>query len=465
MTYLIGNAKHSGIKEMLHALQIRNIIDKYNFQGETSRYGVRDKDLFERAKLEIRSKVTQDLPFALFLSTTDTHHPNGIYDSRMETIVSPKKSDLEFMISAVDYMVGDFINFLERENILSNTVVFVFPDHLKMGDPAIFKGTGDRGLYLLTNSADKDLAIDTSEVLYQIDLPRIILNGAGVKHNQKFLTDYISGDKNEFIRNNLHEITVVNTVGFLRIGAEKYIIPPVSDNYERYKSDTTRFIAHAGGMIEGNTYTNSLEALNLNYDKGFRLFELDILKTKDDEYVAAHDWNHWSEIANYEGELPVTHEEFIRHKILGKYTPLDMKRINDWFTNHVDATLVTDKINEPEEFSGKFIDKKRLIMELFDIETVKKGVSAQIKTSMPSQNVIDNLTGNKVKQLKQLGVNGIAISRTYIASNVEFLQELKENNVRVYVYGLNQAPGTDEDYVVKYEMDYIYGIYADKWDF
>jgi glycerophosphoryl diester phosphodiesterase len=35
-------------------------------------------------------------------------------------------------------------------------------------------------------------------------------------------------------------------------------------------------IAHAGGAINQQTYTNSLEALNANYAKGFRFFEIDL---------------------------------------------------------------------------------------------------------------------------------------------------------------------------------------------
>ena len=37
-------------------------------------------------------------------------------------------------------------------------------------------------------------------------------------------------------------------------------------------------IAHAGGGILGNTYTNSYEALNLNIRNGFLYFEDKILK-------------------------------------------------------------------------------------------------------------------------------------------------------------------------------------------
>ncbi len=61
-----------------------------------------------------------------------------------------------------------------------------------------------------------------------------------------------------------------------------------------YRVDTNRFIAHAGGEIDGYKYTNTLEAVNTNYKKGFRLFELDIIKTADNIYVAAHDWKSWA---------------------------------------------------------------------------------------------------------------------------------------------------------------------------
>jgi len=460
MTYLASDAQYSGTRQMLHAFQIDNIIDEV-LLGKYSK----DKDLFEKAKLEIQSSLSQKTPFVLFLSTSDTHFPNGIFDERMEEYVPPQESNLEFMVSAVDYMLGDFINYLKRENILSNTIVYIFPDHIKMGNPAIFVGTGKRSLYLLTNAIDSNLTFKKTDTLYQIDLPKIILEGADIKHNAKFLTDYISGDKNKFIQDNVNMLTTLNTSGLLRMYSEPYIPPKISVGYALYQNDTNRYIAHAGGMIDNLTYTNSLEALNVNYTKGFRLFELDIIKTTDGKFVAAHDWEHWAKIANYKGNLPVTNEEFLKHKIFGTYTPMDMKKINTWFKEHKDAILITDKINEPKEFSEIFVDKKRLMMELFSLEAVKEGIEAKIKSSMPAQNVVDALEGDKVEKLKQLGVGNIAVSRRYIAPNIKLLKELKENNIKTYVYHLNIDLGKDENYVVKYELDNIYGIYADNWNF
>lgn len=459
ITYLSHDANSSGIQEMLYGLQVRNIIDK-KVLGEHSR----DKDVFERAKIEIESNKSQNKPFALFISTIDTHFPDGIYDKRMEKYVKPQKSDLKFMVSAVDYMLGDFIDFLRKENILSNTVVYIFPDHLKMGNPKIFEGTGDRSLYIMTNAGNKQLSVINNNTLYQIDLPNIFLDGAGITHNAKFLTDYISGDKNKYIKENIITLTSLNNRGLLRTNSKPFTAT-LSKHYESYKKDTSRYIAHAGGSINNYIYTNSLEALNLSYQKGFRLFELDIIKTKDGKYVAAHDWNHWAEITNYTGPLPVTNKIFLKHKIYGLYTPMDMDSINKWFKNHKDAILITDKINEPIPFSRMFIDKKRLMMELFSIEAVNEGIRAQIRSAMPSQDVLYSLGRNKVNKLKKLGVKNIAISREEIAKNTDLLKDLKRNGIKTYVFYINFEDGIDEEYVVKYEMDNIFGIYADNWSF
>ena len=36
-------------------------------------------------------------------------------------------------ISSADYLLGDFFEFLKKEQFLENTAVFVFPDHFLMG--------------------------------------------------------------------------------------------------------------------------------------------------------------------------------------------------------------------------------------------------------------------------------------------------------------------------------------------
>ena len=238
-----------------------------------------------------------------------------------------------------------------------------------------------------------------------------------------------------------------------------------SHNIKKISKDVNRFIAHAGGQINGNRDTNSLEALNLNYKLGFRLFELDIIKTSDNIYVASHDWESWEGYTEYKGNLPPTRKNFKKHKILRKYTPLDMSDINKWFEGHPDAILVTDKVNNPFDFSNKFIDRSRLMMELFSLEAVDEGVKANIKAAMPNLGLVAEMTGDKVKKLKAMGVTAITADRLMLSNQKNLLNSLNKVGVKVFVFNLNFEKGKDEIYVICNEMDYFYGIYADKWNF
>ncbi len=442
---------------MLYALNFtQNIIDEKQLNY------CRDKDLFESAKKEVTRFTDKNNHFAIMISTLDTHFPNGIYDSRMEKFLPKQESNLKFIVSAVDYLVKDFITFLEQKNILDNTIVFIFPDHLKMGDGSIFNSTGKRILYLITNASKRLIDKYCDDILYQIDLPKIIMDGAEIKHNFKFLADYISEDKNEFIKNNITNLTKINISGLFKTDYISPIIPKLSENYEHYKDDTNRFIAHAAGAIDGYIYTNSLEALNENYNRGFRKFELDIRKTSDGKYVSVHKWSQWASFTNFKGKTPVIEEVFLKYKIHGKYTPLNMERINIWFKNHKDAILVTDKINEPIPFSKQFIDKKRLIMELFSWKAINEAIDMKIKSAMPSSNLIGKFG---IDKLKSLGITEVVIPRNIIYSNIELLKSLKKHNIKAYAFGVRADIGKDEDYMVKYEMDLYYGIYADNWKF
>ena len=232
------------------------------------------------------------------------------------------------------------------------------------------------------------------------------------------------------------------------------------------KSDTTfgpheplRFIAHAGGRIEGMNYTNSLEALNNSYKNGFRLFELDIIETSDGEFVAAHDWKHWKTMVGYPeiDNKPVSMREFKKYKI-ANLTSLGMNEINNWFLEHKDAILVTDKVNFPRKFSNIFIDKQRLMMELFTLEAVKEGLDANIFAAMPNGGLWQEIKKDKnlIKKIE------------YIAASHQnpYIPEIKEFNIKVYAFHLNHFGEKNQeiDFLCN-KQDMFFGFYADDTNF
>lgn len=716
--YFIGKKEYSGIDDMLKTLGFTVKSEKdFEKKYEAVSWGIQDKDLFDEFKKELKLKKESETPFAFFLSTISTHFPNGVPDRRIDSLLPPQKSRLELMASATDYFVGDLIDFLDKEEMLANTVFYIYPDHLLMGTKSrVVEDFDKRSLYLLTNADPVEIGYSTERDITQIDLPKIILNGAGIKTNAKFLTDFIPNkDKNAFLSANaknllrlndaalktlnckdgihivkddengrfqintkegvlvlsdilpskgtihrilfdenlrpvddfkidvsqsskipeefayldvfvtngflygslkeklqfgitkngeqeivfdVDDLAVLNNIkidqdrlnymvltsnswsakkssgftirgdkktlsrgltvitfydgdkyefrtfdtygsledtdafvktlqklkdsktpylvlahdsaarnlkpfaeslresGFEKLsglkGRQAYLAHNLDGELKEYVDDTTiskellspknvknkilyfsdqkidfepktdRYIAHAGGSIDGIKYTNSKEALNFSYAQGFRMFELDISETSDGAFVATHDWAHWAKEVKYAGATPVSRTEFLKHKIRGKYTVMDMKGINEWFRTHTDAVLVTDKVNDPVRFAGQFVDKQRLIMELFSLEAVKKALAAGVSPLL-SEKALSQIKGDIPTFLTENNIQYLGLSRRSIPARKDLLRKCRGNNIKVYVYHVNFDAGKDEKYVFENELGIVYGMYADHW--
>ncbi|TDS15026.1 glycerophosphoryl diester phosphodiesterase [Maribacter caenipelagi] len=279
---------------------------------------------------------------------------------------------------------------------------------------------------------------------------------SALKGRQAYIMHNINGTITEQVNDNsiTETLSITSSVGSTAIYFPKEV-------YE-FESNIDRYIAHAGGEINGVKSTNSKHALDENYKKGFRNFELDIIETSDGKLVAAHDWNMWARFTDYTGTLPPTHAQFMKQKIYGDYTTLDMDGINAWFKNHPDATLITDKVNDPIAFSDSFIDKDRLIMELFSVMAVEKA-SEQGIHPMISQEPLLAIKGDKVNFLKVNNVSHVAVSRRIISSQKKLMLQLRDAGIKVYVFNVNFDAGKDEQYVYDNELGLVYGMYADKW--
>ena len=119
--------------------------------------------------------------------------------------------------------------------------------------------------------------------------------------------------------------------------------------YEEYSA-----ICHALGMTEeGDTLTNSREALEYNYTLGQRVFETDIAITSDDVAVLRHDWESdlgqsqifgWTDDVK---EVP-TAEKFLNAPIYGKYTPMTLLELYEEMAEKKDIYVVLDPKYTPD---------------------------------------------------------------------------------------------------------------------
>jgi hypothetical protein len=80
-------------------------------------------------------------------------------------------------------------------------------------------------------------------------------------------------------------------------------------------------IAHAGGSLGGLRYTNAEEALEQNYARGARWFEIDFLDDGAGRWWAVHDWREGRE---------------------ARLRRLTLEEVLRWFEGHPDARLISD---------------------------------------------------------------------------------------------------------------------------
>ena len=119
----------------------------------------------------------------------------------------------EFALASLDYLLGDFIRFIEAQPNGKETVVVILGDHLLMGDfrhtPIIKKFDNEpRRVALLTNKANAALS-EANELAYY-DIPQIILNLAEVEHNAKFSKELFPQMGEMFVVDNKEVFTSLN---------------------------------------------------------------------------------------------------------------------------------------------------------------------------------------------------------------------------------------------------------------
>lgn len=217
--HLSSNADYAGTRDILTLFKIDSILDgTFHGKYQVSNMpwgGAYDRDIFSEAKEVIQTRNSQK-PFFLFMSTLSTHCPDGFVDDSMLKFVKKQNTTLETAALSTDWLVDDLIRFLQNEKILNNTILYIFPDHLMLCGQEILKKTKEeRSLWFMTN-ADKDDLIINTDNFYQIDIAKTILSGAKIKHNAKFLSDFIEEDKDDFIKKNIKKLTALNSSSIIR---------------------------------------------------------------------------------------------------------------------------------------------------------------------------------------------------------------------------------------------------------
>lgn len=246
-----------------------------------------------------------------------------------------------------------------------------------------------------------------------------------------------------------------------------------NDKYKRFILNQ-KFIAHALGGIDDKTYTNSLEALEENYNRGMRLFEVDLAMTSDNVMVARHDWGDYLYMQleqepkddKYE---PLSESEFRSMRINNKYTPISFEDLLKIMDDKKDMYLVLDtKSTDTEEIIEQYtwiIEKTKKInpklLNRIIPQIYNRNMLDTININHKFKNVfytlyLDYISNEEIIEFVKENESIISIIVSELRYDKALIDMLNEQKVSSYVHTIN-----DVDVAKDYFDDGVSGVYTD----
>lgn len=107
--------------------------------------------------------------------------------------------------------------------------------------------------------------------------------------------------------------------------------------WENYKTT-----AHALGSLDGKAYLNARESFISSYERGQRMFEVDLSQTSDGKWICRHNWK--EPLGQWKGKKKkvLTEEQFLAAPIYGKYTPMNLEDFFLLLKEYPDAYVMID---------------------------------------------------------------------------------------------------------------------------
>lgn len=273
-------------------------------------------------------------------------------------------------------------------------------------------------------------------------------------------------------RKTLKIVVIINVVLFilvcLKLNYSKHIDIQNAINLtklEEVQGDTwfkeTRIVGHAGGGINGTTYTNSEEAILNTLEKGINIIEVDFDYTYDGYLVCYHLPNN----INPNITDKITFEEYIEQEIQGTYTPITPENIFEYMQAYPEFYVAVDtkheSLTEVVKDLVKICPDKELLNRLI-IQCYYPGEKQKVLNvySFPEENIVYTSYKHIDNPYK---VMEICVNENYHVALMNYkdldkksIQLFATKNIYLYAFTINEQYIAD-----KLFSQGIHGIYTD----
>jgi glycerophosphoryl diester phosphodiesterase len=198
---------------------------------------------------------------------------------------------------------------------------------------------------------------------------------------------YAAGDPDDFLWFGHTNRVFTSRATTLDIGYTR--APPLRPEALTTGYNPYGFVAHAFGAIDGRAYTNSLEAFQRNYGRGFRVFECDLVRLADGTALVAHNGLE----ANYGLSKPFTEAtwaDLAGHKYLGTYTILRAQELAGLLRDHPDVYVILDsKYARLDIYKSvlRYAPERSLRERIFP-HVAERAELDELRTAYPLQNYV-----------------------------------------------------------------------------
>lgn len=254
--------------------------------------------------------------------------------------------------------------------------------------------------------------------------------------------------------------SICNNESFMHDNANKINDLEKIDNTSQFWYNKYQFISHAGGGIDGKTYTNSKEAWDLSYQNGNRVFDADLMFTSDGYLVLRHENINlelddtlvknsvidYDENGSFKYQYEIgnlTYNEYMNKKIYDKYTPIDLEFLLNYLDSHTDLYISIDMKDDLKKSyevlynTANAMNKNdvlsRIIVSIYNEEEYKLVKSIYNFDNYIIRQYINkpNNYYNLAKFMIDNNIGVITVSKKYIEdSEIQMLQNL---GIKVFV--------------------------------
>jgi glycerophosphoryl diester phosphodiesterase len=219
-------------------------------------------------------------------------------------------------------------------------------------------------------------------------------------------------------------------------------------------------IAHAGGIGNHRTYTNSLEALDRSAARGYPAVEIDFSWTRDDRVVLLHDWVR--DVPRLFDQPPgrMSLDEFRSARSAGGLTLLTLDDLEPWFEDNPEILVFTDFKERTVEGLRRLAEAyshqvHRIVPQIYqpdELESVRDLGFDSIVLTLYDSDLDDNAVVDFASRNRLFGVT-MPIRR---ALSSDLPERLSEIGIPLFVHTVNDYPT-----FLELQARGISGVYTD----